>query len=121
MTDFDVAIAGGHIIDSDGSNNLSADLTSTIIQKPNTRRIITFDIYLDNTNAVGKIYIKRSCSGVQYFDQILPDDSTFITVSSGVDVVQTFDFGESAAPLWKIFYDFTSGNGKLDVYAVTCE
>ncbi len=120
-TDFDIAVPGGHIINSEGADNLSEDLYSSIVVKPYNRRVITFDIYLVNTNAVGKIYLKRSCSGVQYCNQIFSDSSTYIDVLSGIDIVATIDIDGSAALLWKVFYDFTSGDGQLDVYAVTCE
>lgn len=124
-TDFDTAIpapvTGAHIIDSEGSDNLSEDLTSSIVIKPIKHSKISFDIHLDNTNAVGKIYIKRSCNGTQYLDQIFSDGSSYIDVTSGVDVEETIDIDGSAAPLWKIFYDFTSGDGQLDVYCVTSE
>jgi hypothetical protein len=116
-------VTGGLIINSAGVANCGADVTSSIVDIRN-KSLCGIHIVLQNTNAVGVIYVKTSnyYSGAlerlddYWVNEVFLDGSTSITVSSGVAVNEMIHLADLGACFLKVFYDYTSGDGILDVH-----
>lgn len=110
----------GYIVQSGGADNLSADLTSKIVNIEGSEGV-GVEIKLDNTvlgtkTAAGNIEIQVSNSGVNWTAVELSSGLTYIAASAGVDVSAFCDLNGLNAKFLRIFYDRTSGNGVLDVW-----
>jgi hypothetical protein len=113
-------VPGGVIIDSADAANCGADVTSSIVDLGN-RKLAGIHIILQNTDAVGVLYVKSSNFYIYerlddyWVNEIFLDGSDSITVSSGVDINDMYHMADMGARYMHVFYDRTSGDGKLDV------
>lgn len=112
----------GHMVNSSGSANMSADITADstgcdIVELKHCQTEASFHVVISNTNAVGVVKFreknKLEATGMEIE---FNNGSTSYTVSSGTDVNQVFHI-ISFARYIEFFYDFTSGDGICDVYA----
>lgn len=107
---------GGVIMDG---VNVVANVTSEVVNIERAS-LVSFDIFLDNNNAVGSITIQ----GTNDLTRPAPNwvalafgDSNAIAVSSGVDINSLVDFSDLACKFIRVRYVVTSGDGLM---SVTC-
>jgi hypothetical protein len=76
-------------------------------------------ILVDNTDAVGVLYGRESndpdLTLANWVNVVFTDGTESIAVASGVDIVATRHI-ISGCRYIELFYDYTSGNGKLDLF-----
>jgi len=108
---------GGKIIQASGADNLGADLYSEIVKLGDCTKL-SLDFQLANTDAVGELFVLETNDPTldwADWNVVEWDDGTdSIAVSSGTDVNQVKHL-ETFAGYLAVFYDYTSGDGQLDV------
>lgn len=111
------SVLGGHIINSNNSDNMDADVISDVVLI-SKKKCIGIQIDVDNTDAVGVINIQQciDIDRTNWVDVTLIDGSTSVAVESGVDLHLLYDLAYLGGRYLRAFYDRTSGNGKIDVY-----
>ena len=111
-----------HIINSGGSANMSADVHSDVAILRAGENKVSFHIKIDNTDsAVGVIKIQESNDVLA---EKYPDNADWVLVtfnsgSTEYDIADGTDMFhiETYAKYLRVWYDFTSGDGILDVFA----
>ncbi len=113
---------GGHLIDSDTTDNMGADVTSNWVPIEGSHGV-GLEVKVDNTStastgtAAGTIAVQVSNSTSNWTALEFSDGTTSLTVSSGTDVTKALDLVDLNWRFLRVFYDRTSGDGILDVYA----
>lgn len=123
-------IRAGKLVDSGGSNNMGADLYSSgvaaDIQDVDGLAVLSLErskcagvqILVGGAgNAVGSIYLQQSMDGINWVNIVFLDGSDYISVASGVAVNAFVDLADLGGKFLRVFWDWTSGNDKLDVFA----
>lgn len=109
---------GGQLIKSSGVANMGAGVQSKALIL-NPYRMCTLHILVDNTDAVGVLYGRESndptLALTSWVNVVFTDGTESIAVASGVDIVATRHI-ISGCRYIELFYDRTSGDGKLDLY-----
>lgn len=118
-TETSIAATASALVTSSGVDNMGADVTSTTLSMSNARTA-AIQIEVATASAAGTIYIRGRNSGGAWCNLTWINSSGAYTSSiavAGANVNEIVDIADTGLYEIGVFYDYTSGNGQLDVRA----